>query len=125
MRIKEVIKEQGITIKDVANKMGVSRPSLNQTINGNPTVEMLERIAAALNVPVAELFDKPKDNTTELLKSNPVELNTDNLKDKQTQIQTFERVAEALGVPLSEVFNRHRDVFYCPHCGGRIKVGKE
>ena len=30
-------------------------------VNGNPTVETLTKIASALNVPVTELFDAPKE----------------------------------------------------------------
>jgi len=59
MRIKEVIKEKGLTVKEVADKLGMTSPSLSEAINGNPTVERLERIAAALNVPVTELFEQP------------------------------------------------------------------
>jgi len=60
MRIKEVIKEKGLTLKDVAHKMGVKSPSLSRAINENTTVEMLNRIAHVLGVPVSELFDKPE-----------------------------------------------------------------
>jgi len=59
MRIKEVIKEKGLTVKEVADKLGMSSPSLSDAINGNPTVDKLERIAAALNVPVTDLFEQP------------------------------------------------------------------
>ena len=59
MRIKEVIKEKGLTVKEVADKLGMTSPSLSEAINGNPTVERLERIAAALNVPITELFEQP------------------------------------------------------------------
>ena len=59
MRIKEVIKEKGLTVADVAALMGVSQPSLSRALNRNTTIEMLNRIAAALNVPVVELFDRP------------------------------------------------------------------
>jgi len=58
MRIKEVIKEKGFTANMVASKLGVSQPALSQALNGNPTVEMLNRIASVLGVPVVELFEK-------------------------------------------------------------------
>ena len=56
LQIKEVIKEQGTTIQELADKMSISRVGLSQHINGNPSVEVLERIAAALNVGVRDLF---------------------------------------------------------------------
>ena len=66
IRIKEVIKEKGTTVKDLAQKMGISNVGLSQHINGNPSVEVLERIAAALGVPVTELFEQPKSDTASL-----------------------------------------------------------
>jgi len=60
MRIKEVIAEKGTTAKEVAAKMvpPITPESLSNAINGNPTVETLERIAAALGVPISELFEE-------------------------------------------------------------------
>lgn len=58
LRIKEVIKEQGTSVQEVAKKMGVQPPSLSRAINGNTTVEMLDRIAGALGVSITELFEK-------------------------------------------------------------------
>lgn len=61
MRIKEVIQEKGLTINKVAELIGVNRVSLSSAINGNPTVETLEKIANALGVSVSELFEAPKE----------------------------------------------------------------
>ena len=56
LRIKEVIKEKGMTITELADKMGINRVNLSNMVNGNPTVETLNKIATALNVPITELF---------------------------------------------------------------------
>ena len=61
-RIKEVLKEKKITQKELAVRLNVSDPVISYAINGNPTVEMLERIAAALNVPISELFERKTEN---------------------------------------------------------------
>ncbi|MBV4225843.1 helix-turn-helix transcriptional regulator [Parabacteroides distasonis] len=61
IRVKEICKEQGITIGELADKMQMVRESLSRAINGNPTLETLEKIANALGVPVTELFEKPSD----------------------------------------------------------------
>jgi len=63
LRIKEVIKEKGLTIKEVASRMNLSSPSLSVAINGNPTTESLVSIANALNVHVSELFEFPDSST--------------------------------------------------------------
>lgn len=63
MRIKDVIKEHGLTVAEVAKRMGVVSQALSRVINGNPTVDMLERVAHAIGVPVTELFEKPADGS--------------------------------------------------------------
>lgn len=66
LRIKEVIKEKGMTITELADKMGINRVNLSNMVNGNPTVETLNKIAGALEVPVTELFEQPKSGTASL-----------------------------------------------------------
>lgn len=56
MRIKDVIKEKGLTINELAEILQINRVSLSSAINGNPTVETLTKIANALEVEVWELF---------------------------------------------------------------------
>lgn len=63
MRIKEVIKEKGLTVGVVAKRMGVVSPALSRVINGNPTVEMLERVAEAIGVSASDLLQKPSDGS--------------------------------------------------------------
>ena len=64
LRVKEICKEKGITIQELADNMEMKRESLSRAINGNPTLETLEKIATALGVNITELFDQPMNNTT-------------------------------------------------------------
>ena len=43
-------------MEDVAERMGISRVTLSQTLNGNPTMSTLQRIADALECKVGEFF---------------------------------------------------------------------
>ena len=61
LRIKDICREQGIMLKDLAKQLGLTEVGLSQSINGNPTIGRLEEIANALGVPVTELFDKSSD----------------------------------------------------------------
>lgn len=63
MRIKELLREKGITAKELASKIGMTETGLSIAMgdNGNPPLMRLEQIAAALGVPVTELFEKPKE----------------------------------------------------------------
>ena len=63
MRIKELLREKGITAKELASKIGMTETGLSIAMgdNGNPPLKRLEQIAAALGVPVTELFEKHKE----------------------------------------------------------------
>lgn len=63
MRVKELLKEKGVTAKELASRLGLSEGALSQSINGNPTLERLEKISSALGVPVTELFETPSSGT--------------------------------------------------------------
>lgn len=56
MRIKEILKEKGITLSQLAGTMGVSRQALSRQVAGKLLVEKAEEIANALNVPMWQLF---------------------------------------------------------------------
>ena len=58
-RVKEVCREKGVTMEKIASDLGITPNTLTRNINGNPTIDTLERIAAALNIPVTELFEQP------------------------------------------------------------------
>lgn len=56
--VKDILKSRGISIKDFAALLGINRVNLSNQLSGNPTLETLEKWAAALNVTVPDLFDK-------------------------------------------------------------------
>ena len=57
LRIKEICKGKGITLQDLAKQLGVNYQSIHSVMTGNPKVETLQKIAAALGVPISELFE--------------------------------------------------------------------
>ena len=60
LRVKEIAKEKGLTIADVANRMNIKSPALSRIINGsNTTTDTLHKIADALEVPITALFEQP------------------------------------------------------------------
>lgn len=61
MRIKELLKQKGITAKELAAKLNLSEGALSQSLNGNPTLERINQIASALGVEVSELFAAPSE----------------------------------------------------------------
>lgn len=67
LRIKEVAKEKGYTVTNLADKLEMSQVSLSRIINGNPTAETLLKIANALDVDVRELFVPTKEDDQETI----------------------------------------------------------
>ena len=61
MRVKEILKEKGMTAKELAARLGMTETGLSIAIgdNGNPPLKRLQEIASILDV---ELFT-PKSNT--------------------------------------------------------------
>ena len=66
LRIKEVIKDKGLSVQEVADRMGITRVGLSQHINGNPSVEVVGRIAEALGVEMWELFKSKSEIVEEI-----------------------------------------------------------
>ena len=61
LRVTECCKAKGITLQDLADKLGVARSTLANTLTKkNPTLETLEKIAKALGVKVSDLLDEEK-----------------------------------------------------------------
>lgn len=63
LRLKEILAQRGITLKDFAKISGVSQSNLSNYLNGNisPTLDTLKKIAKSLEIEVVELF-KEKDD---------------------------------------------------------------
>ena len=67
LNIKKAIKDHGLEVRQVAEKMGITPTALSQHLNGkmykgkrvnpNPSVDILQRIADAIGCDVVELFD--------------------------------------------------------------------
>lgn len=47
--------------RSLAKKMGIMEASLSRSLNGNPTLETLEKIAKALDVSIKSLFEDPNE----------------------------------------------------------------
>lgn len=67
-RIKEILKEKGLTVNQLADMLEISRQALSKQIQGKMLVETAQRIAEALDVPMWQLFassvEVQEDNNT-------------------------------------------------------------
>lgn len=69
LRVAELCKEKGITQEELAAKLGISRIALSKSLNGNPTIETLAKIASELDTPVWQMFKGYKDSFVAMVKS--------------------------------------------------------
>ena len=56
--LKDICRTKGLTLTDVANRMGANPSNLLSSIKGNPKLSTLQDIAAALQVSISELLTK-------------------------------------------------------------------
>ncbi len=92
LRIKEVCKEKGVQLKEVAEKMGIAPESLSRIIKGNPQIETLEKVALALEVDITDLFYKSNSTivTGYLEYKNEIK-KINNLSDLKKLIEEIEK----------------------------------
>lgn len=63
-RLRDILKERGLTLKAFSEMSGISQPNLSNYINGNisPTLDTLDKIAKSLNLNIQDLFPKSKED---------------------------------------------------------------
>ena len=66
-RIKEILKERGMTVNQLADMLGITRQAISKQIQGKLLVETAQRIADTLDDPLWELFVSKE----EIIKSSP------------------------------------------------------
>ena len=73
LRLKEILAQRHITLKDFAISSGLSQSNLSNYLNGNisPTLDTLNRIAENFGIDITELF-KEKDSVELFVKHNGI-----------------------------------------------------
>jgi transcriptional regulator with XRE-family HTH domain len=58
LRLKEILKKKGQSISAFADQVGIAQANMSNIVNGktSPSLDTIERIAEALELPVADLF---------------------------------------------------------------------
>lgn len=92
MDVKSIVKERGLTLTEVAKRMGISRVTLMQNLQRNPTQKTLQRIADAVGCDVSEFF-KEESSTSNVI--GFVEINkeihkVESLKDLKELVEKAE-----------------------------------
>ncbi len=56
MELKKICKKHGITMTEVAEKMGVTLGTLSKTASGNPSLSKLKEMACAIGCSLSDLL---------------------------------------------------------------------
>lgn len=93
LSVRMLCRKQGITMRQLAEKMQIAPESLSRAINGNPQLSTIQSIASNLNVEVADLFNNSLDQNdlTAIVVFRGETLVTDNVEsllEFATQIKT-------------------------------------
>ena len=62
--LKAICRQKGLSLTDVANRMGTSPSNLLSSVKGNPTISKIQDIANALQVSVSELLTSRPEKAT-------------------------------------------------------------
>lgn len=117
--IRQIMREKGITVNQLAQKTGVSQPSMSTTLaKGNMTVSSLRAIAKALEVEIADLFAVPANyQHYSIRNNNPKE---DGAMEEVEQKQTLGE-GGAQDCAATPELSTMRTMF-CPKCGTKFLV---
>lgn len=117
--IRQIMREKGITVNQLAQKAGVSQPSMSTTLaKGNMTVSSLRAIAEALGVEIADLFAVPANyQHYSIRNNNPKE---DGAMEEVEQKQTLGE-GGAQDCAATPELSTMRTMF-CPKCGTKFLV---
>lgn len=63
VRLKDIMKERGVTSAKLSDMIGISKVTVSNLINNKtaPSLDTLEKIATALDVPMWQLFASPEE----------------------------------------------------------------
>jgi len=66
--LKKNITSHGVTLVELAQRMGTSQQAVSQAVHGNPSLSYLQRMADAVGIPLSELVnDIPTDQAEPLM----------------------------------------------------------
>ena len=96
LRIKEIAKAKGITMGEIADKMGINPVNLSASLNGNPTLNRLQEVAAILGVEVSDLVIQNSSYINGYIETGN---NLYPVKSKEQLIGIIDKVAGIVQIP--------------------------
>ena len=64
LRIREICKEKGIAVVELAKRLNMPRANIYKIERGNPTLMTMQQVAMALGVSVCDLIEDPRSRSS-------------------------------------------------------------
>ena len=118
--IKQIMREKGITVEQLAERMGKARPTIsNLLIKQNMTIDTLSAFATALEVEISDLFPVKAGYVHYLeIRNRVMDFNSlsaqENKENKNDQ---------GLTKRIKQNEDTTNTTTFCPHCGAKVRVG--
>ena len=137
MNIKSFIIERGLSVKQVADNMGISSPALSQLLSGNPTVQKVQDIAEkgigckrwelfADEMDVKDVLERFKDQFEEEIQRRVAaavaETEQRMAKEAQDAADSYELTIDSLREELEGREPTTQQAIVCPSCGRPIVI---
>jgi transcriptional regulator with XRE-family HTH domain len=96
MDIKRIIKNYGMSVSSVADKIGISQSALSQQINNNTiSVSRCQEIAEIIKCPLSELVGDEIDNGfVSFIRYKGIHYTADNIKEFFKQVEEIKSIAK-------------------------------
>lgn len=96
LRLKELCKERGLTLTDLATKVGINKVTIYYYVSGRsfPTKENLMMMANVLNVNISDLF-APSNDFTAMVHFNGVTYHFNDIEALKLRLSEWEKSVEA------------------------------
>ena len=139
--LKDICRAKGLTVTDVANRMGADPSNLLSSIKGNPKLSTLQDIADALQISISELLTRRPEKATGVAiidgqvfqvskpAANVVQLPVyERYSDLRDEIKEFvaksieaDKTCSKMGMVethevFSLVYDHHKSIFYLSLC---------
>lgn len=137
MNIKSFIIERGLSVKQVADNMGISSPALSQLLSGNPTVQKVQDIAEkgigckrwelfADEMDVKDVLERFKDQFEEEIQRRVAaavaETEQRMAREAQVAADKYKLTIDSLREELEGKEPTTQQAIVCPSCGRPIVI---
>lgn len=102
-------RKQGITMRQLAEKMQIAPESLSRAINGNPQLSTIQAIAKNLNIEVATLFDSRLEQTdlTAIVVFRGKTLVTDNINSLLDYVTNIKKTLQGEEITENDINGKY------------------